>query len=92
MSGENAGADQGLAAMTFEELVGELERVTAAMDSGDIGIEQAAELYSRAAALHAAATARLARVQARLSDLRDGDGAGGDGAGGDGAGGGASEH
>ena len=63
-------SDQSLAAMTFEQLVAELERVANAMDRGDIGIEEAADLYGRAGSLHAAATQRLERVQARLSELR----------------------
>ncbi len=55
---------------TFEELVTELERVAMAMDRGEIGIEEAADLYERASALHAAATDRLLGVQRRLAELR----------------------
>lgn len=66
------GADHGseFSGRTFEELVTELERVASAMDRGDIGIEEAADLYERAAALHSAATQRLAGVQQRLAELR----------------------
>lgn len=60
--------------MTFEELVTELESVAHAMDRGDIGIEEAANLYGRAGTLHAAARDRLHRVEQRLATLR-GDGA-----------------
>ena len=56
--------------MRFEELLAELERVTKQMASGEIGIEEAAALYERAGELHAAATDRLARVQARIEQLR----------------------
>ena len=56
--------------MSFEELVEELVAVTAKMDDGSIGIEAAADLYTRASALHAAASARLVGVQARLDELR----------------------
>ncbi len=59
-------------AMTFEELVEELTEVTAQMDDGAIGIERAADLYDRASALHAAASARLLGVEARLEQLRGG--------------------
>ena len=59
--------------MTFEELVTELESVAHAMDRGDIGIEEAANLYGRAGTLHAAARDRLRRVEQRLAMLR-GDG------------------
>lgn len=56
--------------MTFEELVIELETVATAMDRGDIGIEEAADLYVRAGALHSAAADRLTNVQQRLAALR----------------------
>ena len=55
---------------TFEELVTELEGVAMAMDRGEVGIEEAADLYERASALHAAATDRLLGVQRRLAELR----------------------
>jgi exodeoxyribonuclease VII small subunit len=58
---------------SFEELVTELERVAMAMDRGEIGIEEAADLYERASALHAAATERLVGVQRRLAELRGSD-------------------
>jgi exodeoxyribonuclease VII small subunit len=68
----SGGIGDELAKRTFEDLVSELETVAAAMDRGDIGIEEAADLYSRAAALHAAAHDRLTAVQARLATLRTG--------------------
>jgi exodeoxyribonuclease VII small subunit len=58
-----------LESMTYEQLVAELESLTARMAAGDIGIEAAAELYERAGVLHAAAAARLARVQERIDKL-----------------------
>lgn len=58
-----------LDALTYEELVAELESLTAQMAAGDIGIEAAAELYERAGVLHAAASERLARVQERIDKL-----------------------
>jgi exodeoxyribonuclease VII small subunit len=64
---------EGLAGRTFEELVDELERVARAMDAPDLGIEQAADLYERAGALHRAASDRLSQVQARLERLRQQD-------------------
>jgi exodeoxyribonuclease VII small subunit len=53
-------------AMTFEQLVAALEQLTDRMASGEIGIEEAADLYEQAEQLHARATERLARVQARI--------------------------
>ena len=56
--------------MSYEELVAALEEMTERMASGTIGIEEAAELYEMAGALHAAAAARLAAVQERIDRLR----------------------
>jgi exodeoxyribonuclease VII small subunit len=52
--------------MTFEQLLSALENLTDRMASGDIGIEEAADLYEQAELLHGLATERLARVQARI--------------------------
>ena len=46
-----------LQSQTFEELVTELEQVARSMDAPELGIEQAADLYERAGALHRAAAA-----------------------------------
>ena len=61
---------EGTESLTYEELVAALEELTDRMASGSIGIEEAAELYERAGALHAAAAARLAAVQERIDKLR----------------------
>jgi len=52
--------------MTFEQLVTTLEEITDRMASGEIGIEEAADLYEQAERLHGLAAERLARVQARI--------------------------
>ena len=52
--------------MTFEQLMTALEELTERMASGEIGIEEAADLYEQAERLHALATERLERVQARI--------------------------
>lgn len=70
----SAAGDRPVESMSFEELVEELLGVTAKMDDGSIGIELAADLYVRASALHAAASARLLGVQARLDELRGANG------------------
>jgi exodeoxyribonuclease VII small subunit len=56
--------------LTFEQLMAELDEVTEALATGELGIEAAADLYERAERLHAAATARLAQVQSRVDGLR----------------------
>ena len=55
--------------MTFEELMAALEQLTERMASGEIGIEEAADLYEQAEQLHARAADRLASVQARIEAL-----------------------
>jgi exodeoxyribonuclease VII small subunit len=52
--------------MTFEELVATLEELTDRMASGQIGIEEAADLFEQAERIHGLAAQRLARVQARI--------------------------
>lgn len=58
-------------AQTFEQLMADLEAVTEALATGELGIEAAADLYARAERLHALASARLAQVQARVDALRN---------------------
>jgi exodeoxyribonuclease VII small subunit len=61
-----------LDALTFEQLVDELERTIEQMASGALGIEEVTDLYERAGKLHAAASDRLARIQARIETLTGG--------------------
>ena len=57
------------AGMSYEQLVEALERLTERMADGNVGIEEAVELYERAGRLHALASERLARVQERIERL-----------------------
>jgi len=59
------------AAMTFEQLVDELEATIARMAGGNLGIEEVTDLYERAGRLHALATERLAAISARIDKLTD---------------------
>jgi exodeoxyribonuclease VII small subunit len=63
---ELCGVSGPLEALTFEELVGALERVAARLAGGDLGIETAADLYEQAELLYGAAQERLAVVEARI--------------------------
>ena len=77
--GSDHGPDQGpdRSAATFEQLMAELEGITAKLAAGDLGIEAAADLYERAERLHALAAERLDQVRARVEGLtRSGTGAG----------------
>ena len=55
--------------LTYEQLLERLEAITRQMAAGDVGIEQAADLYEEAGRLHGLAAERLARVQERIDRL-----------------------
>jgi exodeoxyribonuclease VII small subunit len=55
--------------LTYEELVEKLEDLTRRIASGEVGIEEASELYERAGVIHRLATERLAQVRARIERL-----------------------
>ena len=57
-------------ARSFEQLLEELEALTVRMSRGDIGIEEAADLYEAADRLHTLAADRLAQVQERIERLQ----------------------
>lgn len=57
--------------LSYEQLVEALEATISRMADGSIGIEEAADLYERAGRLHAAASERLARIQARIDQLTE---------------------
>ena len=69
MSGTGGDGAAHDAETTFEELMAELESLTAQLAAGDLGIEAAADVYERAEKLHALATERLERVRARVEGL-----------------------
>ncbi len=56
-------------ALTYEQIVEQLEAVTAQLAGGTAGIEAAADLFEQAQKLHAAASARLDQVRQRLEAL-----------------------
>lgn len=64
-----SGVSGPLESLTFEELVGALERVAAKLAGGDLGIEAAVDLYEQAELLHEAARDRLAAVEERIERL-----------------------
>ena len=57
------------ATLTYEQLVEALEDVTKRMADGQIGIEEATDLYERARRLHDLASQRLDRVKERIERL-----------------------
>ncbi len=68
-----ATAGSPVAGRRFEDLLAELEAVTDRLATGEIGIEEAADLYEHASRLHREAAERLDAVRARVERLRDGD-------------------
>lgn len=58
-------------ALSYEQLVEALERVTHRLASGDLGIEDAADLYEEAGRLHALASERLEKVRERIERLQN---------------------
>ncbi|MGH3576444.1 MAG: exodeoxyribonuclease VII small subunit [Mycobacterium sp.] len=60
-----------LSGLTYEELVANLEDLTARMSSPEVGIEEAADLYEQARLVHRAASERLERVRSRIDRLAD---------------------
>jgi exodeoxyribonuclease VII small subunit len=58
-----------LSALTYEELVEKLEELTRRIAAGEVGIEEASELYERAGVIHRLAAERLAQVKARIERL-----------------------
>jgi exodeoxyribonuclease VII small subunit len=61
--------DGGEEALSFEQLMAELDAATEQLRSGDLGIEAAVELYERAERLGELARARLEELQARVDRL-----------------------
>lgn len=59
-----------LGALTFEQLLERLEELTGKLASGEVGIEEAADLYEEAGRVYAVARDRLAAVEARIERLR----------------------
>jgi exodeoxyribonuclease VII small subunit len=62
--------------MSYEELVGTLEELTGRMASGDVGIEEATDLYEKATAVHRIATLRLETIRQRIETLEEFSGSG----------------
>ncbi len=72
MAGLTGQGDTAMESLTYEQLVDALEDLARRMAAGDVGIEEAAELYEQAGAIHRLASERLERVRRRIEKL-DGD-------------------
>jgi exodeoxyribonuclease VII small subunit len=65
----DASGAEALDGLTYEELVEKLEELTRRIAAGDVGIEEASELYERAGVVHRLAAERLDQVRARIERL-----------------------
>ncbi|WP_099824616.1 exodeoxyribonuclease VII small subunit [Oceaniglobus indicus] len=61
--------------MSFEQAMGELEKVVGKLDSGDVPLEESIRLYERGAALKARCEAKLKEAEEKVAAItldRDG--------------------
>ena len=63
------GAAPGVAAMSFEDAIRELERVVGALDRGDVALDESIALYERGAALKAHCEAKLKAAQEKVDQI-----------------------
>ncbi|MFD1913549.1 exodeoxyribonuclease VII small subunit [Halodurantibacterium flavum] len=59
-----------VADMTFEEAMGELERVVAALEQGNVPLEQSIALYERGATLRKHCEDRLRAAEEKVEAIR----------------------
>ncbi|MBC6436694.1 MAG: exodeoxyribonuclease VII small subunit [Rhodobacteraceae bacterium] len=55
--------------MTYEQAIHELESVVAALDKGDVPLEQSIALYERGAALKAHCEAKLKEAEEKVAQI-----------------------
>ncbi|MDB6453918.1 exodeoxyribonuclease VII small subunit [Falsirhodobacter sp. 20TX0035] len=59
-----------IAEMSFEDAMAELERVVAALEKGDVPLEQSIALYERGAALKAHCATKLKAAEEKVEMIR----------------------
>ena len=62
-------ADQALAAKPFDELIAELQRIVAALEAGNLPLEETIGLYAEGLRLHAACEERLKTAELKITEL-----------------------
>ena len=68
-------SEKAVEAMSFEEAMGELERVVSQLESGDVPLEQSITLYERGAALKAHCQKKLSEAEEKVAKITtDGEG------------------
>ncbi len=61
--------NEGVAALSFEDALRELEGIVRKLESGDAPLEESITLYTRGEALRAQCTRRLADAEAKIQKL-----------------------
>ena len=61
--------DEELARRPFDELVAELQRIVAALEAGNVPLEETIRLYGEGLRLHAACEERLRAAELRITEL-----------------------
>ncbi len=61
-----------VAGMSFEDALHELEGVVAALEQGDVALEQSITLYARGAELRAHCQRKLEEAEARVAQITEG--------------------
>jgi exodeoxyribonuclease VII small subunit len=62
-------ADEDIASLSFEQALGELERIVAELESGKAELERSIQVYERGATLKAHCEARLREAQLRVDKI-----------------------
>lgn len=62
--------DTGIAELSFEDALRELERIVGRLESGEASLQEAIDLYERGDALKRQCAARLDAAQARIEAIR----------------------
>lgn len=58
-----------IAKMTFEEALGELDRIVSQLESGQAGLEESIQIYERGAALKQHCEEKLKSAQAKIEKI-----------------------
>ncbi|MFZ4601574.1 MAG: exodeoxyribonuclease VII small subunit [Caulobacterales bacterium] len=68
MSREQDGAKD-ISGLSFEQALGELERIVAALERGDVALDDSIRLYERGAALKAHCESKLKDAQLKVEQI-----------------------
>ena len=68
MSREQDGAKD-IASLSFEQALGELERIVSALERGDVALDDSIRLYERGAALKAQCESKLKDAQLKVEQI-----------------------